>query len=154
MNDRIETIDRNNKTPFNRWNTVNRAIHNFEDNAKLKRNGQEVTLQNYLNEARKDCTIYDVLETYRGDLKLTAEKMNTLHHKVAQDLEGVKDLRDALEVMKKAEASWRELPLEVRKEFGNNVSEFQKNGLSWAKEKIKAYNKAKQPKIEEVKNNE
>ena len=154
MNDRIETINRNGKTPFNRWNKINRSIHNFENDTKLKRNGQEVTLQEYLNEGRKDCTIYDVLETYRGDLKLTAEKLNTLHHKVAQDLEGVKDLRDALNVMKNAEKSWRELPLEVRKEFGNNVSDFQKNGLSWAKAKIKEYNEAKQPKIEEVTNNE
>lgn len=145
MNDKIVTEDRVSKTPFSRWNSFNRAIHTFDDNQKIKRDGKELTLQEYMNENNHDCTIYQVLNTYRGDLHLTTQKMNTLTHKVAQDLSQVNNLRDALTIMKNAEQSWRELPLEVRKEFNNDVSKFQRDGLSWANKKIAEYNK----KIEE-----
>lgn len=144
MNDTITTENRVSKTPFSRWNKINRAIHVFNDAQKIKRNGKELNLQQYINENNIDCTIYQVLETYRGDLKITREKMNTLTHEVAQQLSGVNGLNDALQIMEKAKDAWVTLPLTIRKEFNNNIGEFQKNGLSWANQKIAELNKLKQ----------
>ena len=137
MNDRLEYEDRSKPTPFNGWNKINRAKKHFSDNAKIKRAGKEISLQEYINENNKDCTIYDVYNTYRGDKKLTVQALNTLSHKVSDELMQVTNLQDAFAVMKKAEESWRALPLDIRKEFGNNVREFQKNGLQWAQKKYK-----------------
>ena len=150
MNDRINTNDRVLKTPFSRWNKINRAIHDFTLNEKIKRNGEELNLQKYINENNRDCTIYQVLETYRGDLKLTQARMNVLTHQVSDELMEIKDLRDALTVMKKAEETWKQMPLEIRKEFNNNVSEFQKNGLNWANQKIKEFNALQQAKKQPI----
>ena len=43
--------------------------------------------------------------------------------------------------MKEAEKAWKELPLDIRKEFNNDVSNFQANGIKWANTKIEEYNK-------------
>ncbi len=152
MNDKIGTENRTKKTPFAGWNKINRTQKTFTAQ-KIRRAGKDIDLQEYTNENNKDCTIYDVYATYRGDKKLTVQALNTLTHKVSDELMEIKDLPTAFEVMKYTERSWRELPMEVRKEFNNNVNNFQKNGLNWANNKIKAYNdkiKAEKAKAEEL----
>lgn len=135
MNDRLEFEDRTKPTPFNGWNKINRAKKYFSDDTKIKRNGKEISLQEYINENNKDCTIYDVYNTYRGDKKLTVQALNTLSHKISDELMEVTNLQDAFAVMKKAEESWRSLPLDIRKEFNNNIRDFQQKGLNWARKK-------------------
>lgn len=146
MNDTIEIYDRNSTTPFNGWNKTRRAIKTFNDDTKLKRNGEKVSLQKYINENNRDCTIYDVYKTYRGDKKLTAQAMNIMTHKVADELMEIQDLPSAMEVLKRTEMTWRDLPIEIRKEFNNDVNTFQKHGLNWANKKIEAF-KAKEAKL-------
>lgn len=145
---------RTKETPFTGWNKINRVEQTFSKGGQIRRNGKEVNLQEFINENNQDCTIYQVYEKYRGDMKMTQAELNTMHHKIADELTEIKDLRSAFEVMKRAEQSWRELPLEVRKEFGHSVQEFQKTGLDWANNKIRAENeriakiKAEQAKLE------
>lgn len=135
-------------TPFKRWNEKKKCVSEEpkEEQRLIKRNGKFISLQQFINENNRDCTIYDVLNTYRGDLKLTQARLNTITHTVADDLQSIDGLRDALEIMKKAKSSWNELPLEIRKEFKNDISNFQVNGLNWAKTKI-AQAKAQQENI-------
>lgn len=148
-NDTIEIFDKATQTPFNAWNKTRRAIKNFSDNATIKRNGEEINLQQYIDENNKDCTIYDVYKTYRGDMKLTAQAMNQMTHKVADELMDIKDLPSALEILKQTEQTWKDLPLGIRKEFGNNMNEFQKHGLDWANKKI-AYVKSEEKRLADL----
>ena len=143
QNVKLETYDRTRKTPFNGWNKINRVKQTFSNGGTIRRNGKEINLQEFINANNEDCTIYQVFEKYCGNKKLTAEKLNVLTHEVSQDLSEINGLADALEVMKKAEASWKKLPLEIRNEFGNSVANFQKNGLSWANKKIAEAEEAK-----------
>lgn len=147
LNVKLESYTRNRKTPFESWNKINRVKIDYTDGGEIRRNGKTLNLQEYINENNVDATIYEVYEKYRGDKKLTAAQLNTLTHTVSDELSNIKDLPSALEIMKKAEKSWKNLPLEIRKEFNNNVANFQKNGLEWANKKISNYNK----KIEEIK---
>lgn len=140
MNDKIVLEHRTKETPFNSWNKINRAKVTFNDDAKIKRDGKLISLQEYTNKNNVDCTIYDVYNTYRGDLKLTKEKLNVLHNKIADEMVEINNLHSALQVMKQTEKVWKEMPLEIKKEFNNDVQHFQKNGLKWANTKIKAYN--------------
>lgn len=135
----LETIDRATPTPFNGWNKTNRAKTSFVDNAKIKRGGKEVNLQEYIDNNNQDCTIYQVYEKYRGDKKLTAAALNTLSHTISDELTEINDLPTAFMAMAAAEKAWKKLPLKVREEFGNDINRFQKTGISWAQEKIKAY---------------
>lgn len=126
-------------TPFKRWNEKKKCISDKpkEEMLKIKRNGKLLSLQEFINENNRDCTIYDVLNTYRGDLKLTQARLNVLTKEVSDDLQQIDGLRDAMEIMKKAKETWANMPLEIRKEFKNDISNFQVNGLNWAKSKIK-----------------
>lgn len=153
VNVELETINRTKETPFNGWNKINRAKTTYSDGGKIKRAGDEMSLQEYINSNNQDCTIYQVLDTYRGDKRLTVAQLNTMHQTISDELAEIKDLPTALEVMKEAEKSWKKLPLEVRKEFNNSVAEFQRNGMNWANNKIKAYQdeqKAEQLKQQEA----
>ena len=40
-------------------------------------------------------------------------------------------------MMKRANQAWNELPMNIRKEFDNDVRKFQINGAEWANKKIK-----------------
>lgn len=135
----LESVDRTKQTPFNGWNKINRAKTSFVDNAKIKRGGKEVNLQEYIDDNNQDCTIYQVYEKYRGDKKLTAAALNTLSHTISDELAEINDLPTAFMAMAAAEKAWKKLPLKVREEFGNDINRFQKTGISWAQEKIKAY---------------
>lgn len=148
MNDCIKTENRTKKTPFTAWNKINRAVHHFEDNQKIKRNGKEINLQQFINENNVDCTIYDVLKRYNGDTKLTEQALNKIQHTVIDELAGIEDLRSALDIMKKSEQTWEELPIEVRKMFENDINKFQKNGAKWAKQAVDAYEKKQKEALE------
>lgn len=155
--DEITTETRTKPTPYNAWNKINRGARTFEDNAKIKRNGKKIKLQDFINENNRDCTIYDVLKTYRGDKKLTQQALCTMSHQVADEIAEINNLPDAFKAMKMAENAWRNLPLEIRKEFNNDISEFKMNGAKWAQEKINHFNKLEQQKkqkIEELKQQE
>lgn len=146
--------NRTKETPFAGWNKINRVEQTFSKGGKIRRNGKEINLQDFINENAQDCTIYQVYEKYRGDMKMTQAELNTMHHKVSDELSAIKDLPSAFEVMKKAEQTWRDLPLDIRKEFGHDVKKFQQTGLDWANGKIKAEQdrinkiKAEQAKME------
>lgn len=145
LNDKITTETRTKQTPYNAWNKINRSKRNFSDDFKIKRNGKMISLKDFINENNRDCTIYQVLETYRGDKKMTAEALNKIHHMVSDELMEINSLANAFKAMKEAENSWRNLPLEIRKQFDNDISNFKMNGLKWANQEIEKYNK----KVEE-----
>lgn len=142
-------------TPFKRWNSKVRVItpEPKASSLKIKRAGKELSLQEFLNENNHDCTIYQVLQTYRGDMKLTQARLNTITRNVADNLQEVDGLRDALAIMNKAKETWNDLPLEVRKEFKNDVYEFQRNGLKWANSKIKEFEKIQKAEQDKFKQN-
>lgn len=142
------------KTPFKRWNIKYKCEPKEHKDTMLKRSGKYIKLQDYINENNKDCTIYQVLNTYRGDLKLTQDRLNTITHRVADELQEIDGLRDALTIMNTAKRTWNEMPLEIRKEFKNDVHNFQVNGLAWAKAKQEEIKKLQESAKVEVKESE
>ncbi len=146
------TYDRTKKTPFNGWNKINKCCITYDDNSKIRRNGKEISLQEFINANNQDCTIYQVYDKYMGNMKLTQQALCNISHKVADELSGM-DLATALNTMNKAEQAWNNLPQAIKQEFGNSVQAFQKNGLQWAKNKIAEFNKPKQKVTEEKKEN-
>lgn len=133
----IGSYTRTKKTPFEIWNKIPTATVTYSKKAKLKRNGKYMDLQEYTNKSNEDCTIYQVLEKYNGDGKMTREELNKLAHQVGEDVANINSLSDAFEMMKQANQAWNELPMSVRKEFDNDVRKFQMNGVEWAKKKTK-----------------
>lgn len=136
----IRTESYNEKTPFTRWNIDRKSSVSFTEDPTFRQGSKDISIKDFTNNNAIDCNIYEVIEKYRGDLKMTAEQMNKFHIEVAEELSEIKSLPDAIKQIHKAEESWRNLPLDVRKEFGNSVQNFMKNGKSYLEGKIKSYN--------------
>lgn len=102
-------------------------------NPKIIRAGQELDVREWIDEAREDTELYKVLEKYGCIDRMIVDKES-----VFADMTNIMDLRDSLEQMKQADKLWNSLPLEFRKEFLNDKTEFIKNGMTVLKNKIDA----------------
>lgn len=141
---RIETRDK--KSPFSRWAINRKNAVKFSENPTFRINGKNIGIKEYQNANAVDCNIYDVIEKYRGDLKMTAEQLNILHGEIADEFTHIKSLPDAMLAIKEGEKAWRELPMDIRKEFGNSVNKFIKDGPNYFDNKVKEI-KAQEAKV-------
>lgn len=139
--DEIRTESTNKKTPFARWNIVRKTATSYSEDPTFRIGGKDVSIKKITNESAIDTNIYEVIEKYRGDLKMSAEQLNQFHNELSEELASIKSMPDALKQIKMAEESWRNLPTDVRKDFGNSIGNFMKNGGKYLNQKITAYNK-------------
>nr|DAR68188.1 MAG TPA: Scaffold protein [Microviridae sp.] len=137
--DEVRTESYNKKTPFKRWNIVRHTGTIYSEDPKFRIAGKDVSIKDTQNAAAVDCNIYDVIEKYRGDLKMTAEQLNQFHVEVSDELSKIKTLPDAMEAIKAGEQAWRTVPNDIKKEFGNNINRFIKEGGAYFNKKIKEY---------------
>ncbi len=129
------------KTPFKRWNINRVAKQTFDENPTIRVSGKNISLKEYQNENAMDTNIYDVLEKYHGDLKLTQEALNNKYVAISDEMAQINNLADAYEIKNQAEKVWKELPLEIRREFGYSQDRFAKDGQKFAMKKVTEYNK-------------
>lgn len=148
----VETSENENnkKTRFAGWNRRTIVSENFnpEEIYVIAKN-KKINMYDRVQEAREDTEIYPTLEKYNGDLRMTAEKMTQYAATIDEDLSEITDLRSMFDAQKAAAASWENLPLSIREEFGNNIESFVNNGQAWAKtylDKKKAQDEAEQKK--------
>lgn len=137
--DEVRTESYNKKTPFKRWNIIRHTGLVFSEDPKFRISGKDVSIKDTQNAAAVDTNIYEVIEKYRGDLKMTTEQLNQFHTEIDQELTKIKSLPDAMQAIKLGEEAWKNLPLDTRKEFGNSINRFLKEGNTYFKNKIKAY---------------
>lgn len=137
--DEVRTESYNKKTPFKRWNIIRHTGLVFSEDPKFRISGKDVSIKDTQNAAAVDTNIYEVIEKYRGDLKMTAEQLNQFHTEIDQELTKIKSLPDAMQAIKAGEEAWKNLPLDIKKEFGNSTNRFLKEGNTYFKNKIKAY---------------
>lgn len=101
----------------------------FTENPTIRRKGKDIDAQNYIDSFKADTEIYSLIDKYGCTEKIPMDTQI-----IESDLQGIKDRRDILDAQIKSEKLWKELPLEIRKEFGNNINEFRQNGLKYFKE--------------------
>lgn len=110
--------------------------------------GAKIKVRDWINENNTDCEIYETLEKYGI---INVRKMNDEELKAIASEIGNMNLMEAMDRLKEGEKIWKDLPLEMRKEFNNDVEEFIKNGEKWVKEKITAREKAEEEFIKKSK---
>lgn len=145
------TKDNNNENEYSRWSKIReRSLstgQTFKEDPKIKRNGKMVSLKEYTNTASIDTNIYDVMTKYNGDKTLTAEAMKSTAMYISEEMAEIKSMSDALNRTLAAKKAWTKLPLEIRKEFANNMQNFLVNGKAWAENKIKEINDLTKPVV-------
>lgn len=129
------------KTPFKRWNINRVAKQIFDEDPTIRVSGKNISLKKYQNANAEDTNIYDVLQKYHGDLTLTKEQLNKKYVAISDELAQINNLADAYAMKREAEKLWKELPLEIRKEFNYSQDHFAKNGAAFATKKVNEYKK-------------
>lgn len=111
-------------------------------NPKITRAGQELDVREWIDSGREDTELYETLEKYG-----CIDRMIVNKEQVFGDLTQIKNLRDSIEQINKANKLWETLPLDFRKEFLNDKTEFMRNGLDYLEKKIKAEAEANKSKL-------
>lgn len=124
-----------------------------KDKIEVMRKNKKINVQKWINEGNQDLTIYDVLEKYHGDLKMTQEELNVQTQELSDVFNRIKNLRDVYEIQKEATNAWDSLPLEIRREFGHDKKRFTAEGKTWVENKIKWLNEQIDKQQEESKEN-
>ena len=99
--------------------------------------GKKINNYDFIQENNVDTDIYQTLEKYG-----TLQPIQVDEQALAQEFEKM-DLRDLYNYKEKANTMWLNLPLEIRKEFHNDITEFMQNGKEWLNNRI-AKEQAKQ----------
>lgn len=134
--------------PFEKYNNIvnkeKKAQAFDKDNIFVTKAGKKLNVYQSIQDARDGTEIYPTIEKY-GTIQPIM--MNT--GEVYGELDQIKNLRDAQEVMQRGEILWKQLPLEVRAEFNNSKGEFMNRGKEWLEKRIEAEKAKTQPVVSE-----
>lgn len=123
------------------WSDYKKHAQKFDDNEYFIKYGKKIKIQDYINESADEVNIDTILKKYGA---IPDEKIIT-EEEIITDLTGIKDLRSLEDQRNKVKEIFYNLPTKVRKQFKNNVYEFEQNGLDFFtkkhNEKIKKYEK-------------
>lgn len=112
----------------------------------IEKCGKKINVYDAIQAANEDCEIYEVLEKY-GCIDRIKRDDEAMYADVTQ-LQSLGDLRGVMEQKKMAEQMFYNLPLEVRREYDNDLNKF----TTEAPKRMEAWQKAK--KAEELRKTE
>lgn len=138
----------------------------FDKDLKVTKQGKTFKMYDAIQEANVDTDIYEVARKYGmvGAEKECAEaymKKNLIE--LDEGFQEFMDMRSVLDKKIQAENMWNNLPIEIKRQFNNDVNEFMDNGPDWIKQQVELENQRQtqqqivspEPtKKEEVKSNE
>ena len=144
-------------TKFRKRGSRERMAQDFDrEKITMKRAFGEVNVYDFIQEGRADTEIYPTLEKYgsidRLKKDLTEEQQKALYQDFTL-IQEMGDYRGVKDYQIKANKMFYELPLEIRKEFENDINKFTKNGAQWLKKKIDEAEAKKLAEAQEQTNN-
>lgn len=119
----------------------------FDKDLKITKAGKTFKMYDAIQEANVDTDIYQVALKYgmRGAEKECAQTyMRNNMMQLEEDMQEFMDLRNVLDRKIAADNMWSDLPIEIKKEFNNNVNEFMDNGQEWLQRKSAEFQKWKE----------
>lgn len=105
--------------------------------------GKTINWKKFTQENNKDLNIYEVLEKYDG------KYVNRLKYDPEiekAEIDHTLTLDKVFDRQEKIKEQFLNLPLEVRKEFNNDINEFTDRGQAWLDEKVKVIQKERKEK--------
>lgn len=107
-------------------------------NATVNQAGNIINWKKYTQENNYDLDIYEVREKYDGQYR---NRLKYDPEVEKAEIDHTLTLDKVFERQKALKNQWLNLPLEVRKEFDNDVNNFIDNGQTWLDTKVKAVQK-------------
>lgn len=141
-------------TKYRKRGNRERMAQDFDkEKITMKRAFGEVNVYDFIQEGREDTEIYPTLEKYgsidRMKKDLTEEQQKALYNDFTV-IQEMGDYRGVKDYQNKAKQMFYELPLEVRKEFENDINKFTKDGAKWLKNKIDTTEALKKAEAEKL----
>lgn len=119
-------------------------IKKFIDTSKcVIQAGKVINWKKFTQENNKDLNIYEVLEKYDG------KYVNRLKYDPEiekAEIDHTLTLDKVFDRQQRLKEQFLNLPLEVRKEFNNDINEFTDRGQTWLDEKVKVIQKERKEK--------
>lgn len=112
----------------------------FDPEITVFRQGKKIKVQDWIEAGRDGTNVYEIIEKYGLDYAKNHMGLPNLKA-IQEDLSHIHGLQDLLEINKRAQRNWEQLPLEIRKKFNNNRNDFVKNGNEWLKSEINRLSK-------------
>lgn len=148
--------EKSSKMPFKILERKKGKAQYFDkDNIFIEQAGQKINMYDMIQANREDTEIYAIMDKYGTQQPLENEyvkgKLGVDTEKVYGEFQNI-NLMDAQNALIATENIWKQLPLEIRNEFGNSKTEFLARGMKWAEEKenIRKAELEKQKKYEET----
>lgn len=124
------------------WSENKKHAQKFDNNEYFIKYGKKIRIQDYINESADEVNIDTILKKYGAIPKENIQQ----EEEIITDMTQIKDLRNLEDQRNKIKEIFYNLPTEIRKQFKNNVYEFEQNGLNFFKqkheEKIRKYQEA------------
>lgn len=120
-------------------------------NATVVQAGKVINWKKFTQENNVDLDIYEVREKYDGQY-VNRLKYDPEIGKV--EIDHTMTLEKVYERNKAIKNQWLNLPLEIRKEFDNDINNFIDNGQKWLNNKVEKIVKERQAKEAEIKKRE
>lgn len=106
----------------------------FDKDLKVTKAGKTFKIYDAIQEANVDTDIYEVARKY-GMVGAEKECAQTYlaknYNQLEEEFQEVQDLRSVLDQSIKANNMWSDLPIEIKREFNNDVNEFRDRGQEW-----------------------
>lgn len=138
------------------WSKNKKHAQKFDNNEYFIKYGKKIRIQDYINESADEVNIDTILKKY-GSIP---EENIQQEEEIITDMTQIKDLRSLEDQRNKVKEIFYNLPKEIRKQFKNDVYEFEQNGLNFFKQKheekirqFEEYQRQQQEKEKEAKNN-
>lgn len=120
-------------------------------NATVVQAGKVINWKKFTQENNKDLDIYEVREKYDGQY---ANRLKYDPEIEKAEIDHTMTLDKVYERNKALKNQWLNLPLEVRKEFDNDINNFTDNGQKWLNEKVEKIVKERQAREAEIRKRE
>lgn len=115
----------------------------FDKDLKVTKQGKTFKMYDAIQEANVDTDIYEVARKY-GMVGAEKECAETYMQKNLTELDEAfqefMDMRSVLDKKIQAENMWNDLPIEIKRQFNNDVNEFMDNGPDWIKQQVELEN--------------
>lgn len=108
----------------------------YDKDVKITKAGKTFKMYDSIQEANVDTDIYEVARKYgmEGSEKECAEAYMAKNlSQISEEMQNYTDLRSVLDKKIAAQNMWQELPINIRKQFNNDMNEFMDNGPEWIK---------------------
>lgn len=113
------------------WSENKKHAQKFDNNEYFIKYGKKIRIQDYINESADEVNIDTILKKYGAIPKENIQQ----EEEIITDMTQIKDLRSLEDQRNKVKEIFYNLPTEIRKQFKNNVYDFEQNGLDFFKQK-------------------